>query len=55
MELYTLMRQFADSWGLLYMMLIFLAIVALTFRPGSRAYYEDQAKIPLKEECEDDV
>lgn len=55
MEIYSLMRQFADSWGLLYMMVIFLAVVALTFRPGSRKYYQEKALIPLKEEQREDV
>ena len=55
METYTLMRQFADSWGLLYMMLVFIAVVIYAFRPGSKKYYPEQAQIPLKEEHDKDV
>ena len=50
MELYTQLRQFADSWGLVYMMLIFLFVLFYIFRPGSKAYYDRQARIPLDEE-----
>ena len=50
MELYTYLRQFADSWGLLYMMAVFLVVVIYTFRPGSKKFYEEQAQIPLQEE-----
>ncbi len=50
METYTLMRQFADSWGLLYLVVVFIAVVIFAFRPGSKKYYSEQAQIPLKEE-----
>ena len=46
---YQSMRAFADSWGLLYMFLIFLAVVVWAFRPGSRSMSEDAANIPFKE------
>lgn len=51
---YSIFRQFADSWGLLYLFLLFVGIVAFTFRPGSRKIAEDVSMIPLKED-EDDV
>ncbi|GJL99727.1 MAG: cytochrome-c oxidase [Methyloligella sp.] len=50
METYTAMRAFADSWGLLYMVLIFLGICVFAFRPGSKKIYDEQARIPLNEE-----
>ena len=34
---YSLLRQFADSWGLLYLFLLFAGVIAFTFRPGSKA------------------
>lgn len=45
---YDDLRQFADSWGLLYMVIIFLAVIAYTFRPGGRKSADDAAAIPLK-------
>lgn len=47
---YHSMRAFADSWGLLYMMAIFLAVVFWVFRPGARKAGEDAAQIPFKED-----
>lgn len=48
METYTILRQFADSWGLLAMFLFFAAVILHTFRPGSRAKGKDIAQIPLR-------
>lgn len=50
---YQQMRTFADSWGLLYMFLIFVAVVFWTFRPGSKKISSDAAAIPFREEFED--
>ncbi len=47
---YHAFRVFADSWGLLYLVIVFVAAVAMVFRPGSRARYEESAKIPFKED-----
>ncbi len=50
MEAYTAMRHFADSWGLLFMVLMFVGVVLFAFRPGSRQIADDAARIPLKED-----
>ena len=50
MELYTAMRHFADSWGLLAMLLFFVGVVLCTVRPGARVQADEAAKIPLKED-----
>ena len=47
------MRHFADSWGLLFLVLVFIAVIAFVFRPGSTAAYRQQALIPLKDNDED--
>lgn len=49
---YDSMRQFADSWGLVYLVLVFLAVVVFTFRPGTKKRAEDMAHIPLREDDE---
>ena len=48
MELYTLLRQFADSWMLLVLFLFFLGIIVWVFRPGSSRTYADTANIPFR-------
>ena len=47
---YNTFREFADSWGLLYLTLLFLGIVLFTFRPGSKKIADDVAQIPLRED-----
>ena len=48
--LYDMLRHFADSWGLLYMMAIFLSVVFMIVRPGAKAHAQAAAMIPLNEE-----
>ncbi|MBZ8132078.1 CcoQ/FixQ family Cbb3-type cytochrome c oxidase assembly chaperone [Afifella sp. IM 167] len=50
MSTYDTLRHFADSWGLLFMLLIFLAVVVWVLRPGARTSYSEQADIPFKHE-----
>lgn len=47
---YQTMRTFADSWGLVYMMVIFIAAIIWTFRPGSKSGSHDASAIPFKED-----
>jgi cytochrome c oxidase cbb3-type subunit 4 len=43
METYTLLRQFADSWMLLFLFCFFIGIIFWAFRPGSRAAHDETA------------
>ncbi|MBA4489690.1 cbb3-type cytochrome c oxidase subunit 3 [Paracoccus sp. S1E-3] len=43
MQIYSLMREFADSWALLALFVIFLGVILFAFRPGSRAAQNDAA------------
>lgn len=49
---YNALRHFADSWGLVYLMVVFAAVIVWVFRPGSTKTYEDAVRIPLKEDNE---
>jgi len=44
---YEQFRQFADSWGLLYLFAVFVIVVLFVFRPGSGRLYRDAARIAL--------
>ncbi|MDE0304304.1 MAG: cbb3-type cytochrome c oxidase subunit 3 [Albidovulum sp.] len=48
METYSALRQFADSWGLVFLTAAFVAIVVYTFRRGSRDLHRDCADIPFR-------
>jgi len=47
---YDMLRHFADSWGLLYMMAIFLAVVFLILRPGAKGRALEAAQIPFDDD-----
>ena len=51
---YDALRQFADSWGLVILTLIFVFVLFWINRPGSRALYREQADIPFKHDKEGD-
>ncbi len=40
---YTALRHFADSWGLVLMVVVFLAVVVWVFRPGARKAQDEAA------------
>ncbi len=43
MDMYSLMREFADSWALLALFVFFMGVVFWAFRPGSRPVHDDIA------------
>ncbi|TRC99644.1 cbb3-type cytochrome c oxidase subunit 3 [Mesorhizobium sp. WSM4303] len=47
---YNLMREFADSWGLLTMALFFVGCIGFALRPSGRSQAEEAARIPLKDD-----
>ena len=48
MDTYSILRQFADSWGLLVMAVFFLGVILYTLRPGSKKMADDIAQIPFR-------
>lgn len=40
---YHVLREFADSWGLVFMALTFLVLVGWAFRRGARAHHAQAA------------
>jgi cytochrome c oxidase cbb3-type subunit 4 len=40
---YTILRHFADSWGLLLMAAVFCVVVVWVFRPGARKAHDEAA------------
>ena len=51
MDIYSLMREFADSWALLALFVIFLGVILFVFRPGSRAAQDDAANSIFRNEA----
>lgn len=51
--IYEELRHLADSWGLMFLAMIFLTFVGWTFRPGS-GQKNDEAAHMIFEEDQDD-
>ncbi len=47
---YETLRHFADSWGLIFLVLVFLGALGFAFRPGSRPHQDAARMIPLRDE-----
>ena len=50
METYSLLREIADSWGMLSLLLIFLFVVFWVFRPGSKEVHNETANMIFRNE-----
>lgn len=47
---YTILRELADSWGLVLMFLFFMGAMAWALRPNAQQVHDDAASIPFKED-----
>ncbi|NUB44318.1 cbb3-type cytochrome c oxidase subunit 3 [Fertoebacter nigrum] len=43
MQTYSLLREFADSWMLLALTLVFVGVIFWAYRPGSRSAHDAAA------------
>lgn len=50
MDMYGLLREFADSWALIVLTLVFLGVILWVLRPGSRALHADAANAIFRNE-----
>lgn len=50
---YETMRHFADSYGLIFLGIVFVTMVGWTFRPGARRHHEHAANLIFDEEQRD--
>lgn len=47
---YHSLARFAQTWGLVYMVIIFIGVLVYAFRPGAKKTFDDAARMPLKED-----
>jgi cytochrome c oxidase cbb3-type subunit IV len=52
-SLYTVLRHFADSWGLLAMTMTFLVLIGWALRPSVRSAHEDAATSIFRDDDHD--
>lgn len=50
MDLYSLLREIADSWVMLMLFVFFIGVGAWAYRPGSRPVHDDAAQVPFRHE-----
>ena len=50
---YDLLRHLADSWGLMIMALVFLALYLWPFRPGGQSMSRDAALSIFEDDSDD--
>ncbi|MBT3306987.1 MAG: cbb3-type cytochrome c oxidase subunit 3 [Alphaproteobacteria bacterium] len=41
---------FAQTWGLVYLVILFIGMLIYALRPGAKKKFEDAAQIPFKED-----
>jgi cytochrome c oxidase cbb3-type subunit 4 len=52
---YELLRHLADSWGLLAMVITFIAFVAWPLRPGAGKHNDEAAQAIFKDDDDGDL
>ena len=49
-ETYRTVAEFAQIWGLVYFVAVFLAVVVYALWPSRKKQFEQAARIPLQED-----
>jgi len=49
-ETYRFLAEFAQTWGLLYFVAVFLAVVVYALAPSRKSQFEAAARMPLQED-----
>ena len=47
---YKMLAEFAQTWGLVYFVMIFLVVLIYALWPSSRKRFDEAARIPLRED-----
>ncbi len=47
---YETLAVFARTWGLFYLIILFVAVLFYALRPGAKKQFDDAAQIPLRED-----
>lgn len=47
---YHSVAAFAKTWGLVYLVVMFVGVLFYALRPGAKATFDKAARMPLKED-----
>jgi cytochrome c oxidase cbb3-type subunit 4 len=49
-DTYRTLAEFAQSWGLVYFVVVFLVVLAYALWPSRKAQFDEAARLPLSED-----
>ncbi|MEP0324801.1 cbb3-type cytochrome c oxidase subunit 3 [Bauldia litoralis] len=49
-DTYMALAEFAQSWGLLYFVAVFVVVLLIVMRPSQKQRYDQAARLPLSED-----
>jgi cytochrome c oxidase cbb3-type subunit 4 len=49
-ETYRTLAEFAQTWGLVYFVAVFLAVVVYALWPSNKRGFDEASRIPLRED-----
>ena len=49
-ETYKMLAEFAQTWGLLYFVAVFLVVLVYALWPSSKRRFDEAARMPLRED-----
>jgi cytochrome c oxidase cbb3-type subunit 4 len=49
-ETYRALAEFAQTWGLVYFVVVFLVVLAYALWPSRKAEFDEAARLPLSED-----
>lgn len=47
---FTTLSHFAQTWGLVYLVVLFVGVLVYALRPSAKSQFDDAARIPFKED-----
>ena len=49
---YQTVAKFSETWGLLFLFILFVAVVVYAMWPSNKEKFDEAAKMPLKDDVE---
>jgi cytochrome c oxidase cbb3-type subunit 4 len=49
-DTYRMLAEFAQTWGLVYFVTVFVLVLVFVFWPSRKSIYDDAARMPLRED-----
>ena len=49
-DTYRFLAEFAQTWGLVYFVVVFVLVLAFVFWPSRKGMYDNAARVPLRED-----